>query len=385
MTDDTGNGPQSWGPPPPPGPVPPPPPGPYGYAPHPAASGRPWAPKPGIIPLRPLGVGEILDGAFTALRWNPKPIIIPAVILAVIEGVLTSVLSVLGVQTILSQARVAQQGPEQAAGTFGVLGITYGVLGIAAFLGTAVLTGLVTQVIGQAVLGRKETLGGAWRATRSRIGPVIAALLLAAVFIGLGLAAAIAVCVGIGFGLAAVQVAPLGIVLGVVLGLAAVVFAVIVGIRWMFAIPVVVLEQAGPLKALGRSWRLVRGSWWRVFGISLLVSLIVSFVSGIIRTPFQLGGIFTATGATGGVSTASVILSAVGVIISTALTGPLQAGAQVLLYTDLRMRREGMDIALQSAVATGAQPLAGPPPGPSGPVPPGPPAPSPGSPEPGAW
>lgn len=398
MTDDTGGGPQSWRPSPPPGPlppgpVPPPPPGPYGYAPHPAAaaSGRPWAPKPGIIPLRPLGVGEILDGAFTALRWNPKPILIPAVILAVIEGVLTSVFTLLGVQTILSQARVAQQGPQQAAGTVGVLGITYGVLGIAAFLGTAVLTGLVTQVIGQAVLGRKETLGGAWRATRSRIGPVIAALLLAIVFIGLGLAAAIALCVGIGFGLAAVHVAPLGIVLGIVLGLAAVVFAVMVAIRWMFAIPVVVLEHAGPLKALGRSWRLVRGSWWRVFGISLLVSLIVSFVSAIIRTPFQVGDIFTTvggpggTGATGGVSTAGVILSAVGVIISTALTGPLQAGAQVVLYTDLRMRREGMDIALQSAVATGAQPLAGPPPGPSGPVPPDPSAPSPGSPEPGAW
>ena len=30
------------------------------------------APKPGIVPLRPLGVGEILDGAFTSMRRYPK-------------------------------------------------------------------------------------------------------------------------------------------------------------------------------------------------------------------------------------------------------------------------------------------------------------------------
>ena len=30
------------------------------------------APKPGIIPLRPLSVGEILDGTFTTIRRHPK-------------------------------------------------------------------------------------------------------------------------------------------------------------------------------------------------------------------------------------------------------------------------------------------------------------------------
>src|SRR5215470_416325 len=29
---------------------------------------QPQAPKPGVIPLRPLGVGELLDGAFTSIR-----------------------------------------------------------------------------------------------------------------------------------------------------------------------------------------------------------------------------------------------------------------------------------------------------------------------------
>src|SRR3954468_24972311 len=48
--------------------------------PTPAATdgwGAPYAPppppRPGIVPLPPLGVGEILDGAFAAIRRYPKP------------------------------------------------------------------------------------------------------------------------------------------------------------------------------------------------------------------------------------------------------------------------------------------------------------------------
>lgn len=32
----------------------------------------PPAPKPGVIPLRPLGLGEILEGAISYIRANPK-------------------------------------------------------------------------------------------------------------------------------------------------------------------------------------------------------------------------------------------------------------------------------------------------------------------------
>src|SRR3984885_11885612 len=42
----------------------------YGGSPY--GQWTPPAPKPGVIPLRPLSVGEILDGAFTAVRRNPK-------------------------------------------------------------------------------------------------------------------------------------------------------------------------------------------------------------------------------------------------------------------------------------------------------------------------
>ncbi|WP_235313120.1 hypothetical protein, partial [Staphylococcus aureus] len=49
-------------------------------------------PKPGIIPLRPLGLGEILDGAFQACRRNPLCTFGTAILFQVIVGVVTVLL-----------------------------------------------------------------------------------------------------------------------------------------------------------------------------------------------------------------------------------------------------------------------------------------------------
>ena len=52
---------------------------PWGWAPPPVV-------KPGVIPLRPLGVGEILDGAVTTIRRNPAPMLGLSAIVAVITS-----------------------------------------------------------------------------------------------------------------------------------------------------------------------------------------------------------------------------------------------------------------------------------------------------------
>ena len=66
------------------------------------------------------------------------------------------------------------------------------------------------------------------------------------------------------------------------------------------------------------------------------------------------GGIF---GLTGTRTIAAVIIGAVGSIVAGAVTRPISAGVTVLLYLDMRMRKEGLDLALQSAA--GGQPLTG--------------------------
>src|SRR5262244_3395884 len=55
----------------------------------------PQAPKPGVIPLRPIAVGEILDGAFTSIRRNPKATLGIAAVVLTISGIITTGLEVL--------------------------------------------------------------------------------------------------------------------------------------------------------------------------------------------------------------------------------------------------------------------------------------------------
>ena len=49
----------------------------------------PAAPKPGVIPLRPLGIPELLDGAITAVRRYPKAILVPSFVVALGLGVVS--------------------------------------------------------------------------------------------------------------------------------------------------------------------------------------------------------------------------------------------------------------------------------------------------------
>ena len=61
---------------------------------------------------------------------------------------------------------------------------------------------------------------------------------------------------------------------------------------------VVVLERLGPIQAMGRSWRLVRRSFWRVFGILLLAWIIVFVASSVLRLPFAvISAVFSTTSA----------------------------------------------------------------------------------------
>src|SRR5262249_61190682 len=105
---------------------------------------------------------------------------------------------------------------------------------------------------------------------------------------------------------------------------------------------------------------LVRSSLWRVLGITLLASLIVLVTAGVLQIPFGLlaalaGGGSSLLLSTGG-SVAGVLISAVGSVVAGAVARPISAGVAVLLYVDLRMRREGLDLVLQTAAGSGGAP-----------------------------
>jgi len=146
-------------------------------------------------------------------------------------------------------------------------------------------------------------------------------------------------------------------ILAVLGAIAVIVLTIWFAVMFRMAAQVVVLEREGPARALGRSWRLVRGSFWRVLGITLLAGLIVVVTSGVLQIPFGLlaalaGGGNSLLPATSG-NVAGILISAVGGVVAGAVARPISAGVAVLLYVDLRMRREGLDLVLQTAASEG--------------------------------
>jgi hypothetical protein len=127
-----------------------------------------------------------------------------------------------------------------------------------------------------------------------------------------------------------------GILLVVLLAIAAVVLGVMAYLRVVVAVPVVVLEGVGPWSALNRSWHLSRGHGWLIFGVILVITI----VSGIFGA--VLGGVAGAMLASpgGATSVAARVVLALVSILAQILVSPISALAAVLLYFNLRGRRE---------------------------------------------
>ncbi len=341
-------------------------PPPYG-TPYPrgGAPGFGWAaaPAPGGVPLRPLGTGDILSGAFTLIRRNPAATLGIAAIVQTVYGVISAFFTWAELRAVRHITSLpAQPTPAQlrhALGQFFGSYVPYLALDLVlVFIFQAILTGMLTGALGHGLLGDKITIGAAWRI--ARIPQVIGvSLLIPLILVGIWLPVAVLV-----IALAVAHVAVGAVLIGVVGGLGALVVSIWISVRLTLAIPAVVLEQVGVVEAMRRSWRLVQGSWWRIFGISLLAGIVVAFIGFVLQLPFTLlsslaGGsgnglssIFnhtTGTAVAVAPSVLSVVIGAIGSIIASTVTRPISAGVTVLLYTDMRIRKEGLDLALHQA------------------------------------
>ena len=356
-----------WGGPPPPppqgwqgapgwgGPPPPPPQGGQGGGPTGA-----WGPgpapenKPGVVPLRPLGLGELLDGAVTLVRRYPKPTLGLSAALALVTTLLNiPVLLTLSDSTLFDPTSSAATGStadlEAALGELLAVGSLSFLL---SFLSGVVLAGVITSVVGKGVLGEPMTLGQAWTSVR----PLLLRLLGLAVVVLLIVYGVFVLAVAAAVALGAAAGGP-GIALGILLGLAVAVLSVYLYVRLALAPSVMVLERSSIRTSLRRSAALVKGDWWRVFGILLLVLVITSFISQVVQTPFSFRS-FTASfsGESVEFGTADVLLQSVGAAIALTVVAPFGAAVRALLYVDRRMRAEGLDVALAAASVPSSSP-----------------------------
>ncbi|MGL4743153.1 MAG: hypothetical protein ACRCXL_02000 [Dermatophilaceae bacterium] len=330
------------------------PPGHPGYpAPPPIAAGG-YEFRPGIVPLRPLQLGDIWGGVIKAIRGNVAAtmglaLLVSAVCIAPATALAAWVAS-------LETIDLASAANDETA-SFGLYGMAGSLIpSVAAGVASVALTAFLAYVVGQAVLGRKvgagETWDGTWRRLLAIVGTVVLSVVVYSGVLGglVGVPAAVLFATG--------DPNPAVVVLLIFSVIAAVVAALWLWTRLAFVTAVVVLENRNPFAAFARSWRLTSGAaqFWRIFGIRLLTGLLVAIAAQVVTVPIGLIGLVGAVGTLGEDSlfVAQAVTSGVSSLIASALTTPFTAGVDALMAIDQRIRREGLDVQLVHAAQQGA-------------------------------
>ncbi|WP_326596969.1 DUF7544 domain-containing protein [Streptomyces sp. NBC_01803] len=343
---------------------PPPPPAQPGWqgAPAPAGWGgwggwhpHTFAAKPGVIPLRPLGIGEILDGAVSTARAHWRTVLTIALGIAII----TELISAVAMHTWIGDSSgiaALEEKPnptdEEIRDAFTDLAALASVTSVVALLGSVLATAMLTIVVSRAVLGREVTVAEAWADSRSRLARLLGVVLIVPLLSILA--------VGVPVLLAALTGA---VALAVVAAIGGGVLAVWLWVRFSLAAPALMLERQGVLAAMRRSAKLVSGSWWRVLGVQILVLVLLTVVGGIIEIPTSIlagiaagnGGDSFFQGTTSDMTWTYLAVAGIGSVISSTITLPIGAGVVALLYIDQRIRREALDLELARAAGLGDQ------------------------------
>ncbi|MFF3982839.1 glycerophosphoryl diester phosphodiesterase membrane domain-containing protein [Streptomyces sp. NPDC001828] len=313
--------------------------------------GRPPAAKPGVIPLRPLGVGEILDGAVSTARAHWRTVLGLTLTVAVISQI-AQILAVRYVLPAPASINPNATGTEAVNQAFDAMQSSLVDLVPPVVIGqfaTLFTTAILTIVVSRSVLGRQVSLGDAWSEARPRLLSLFG--LLALLFVMCGSIIAVGILPGALVGGAG------GAALALLGGAATSVVALWLYVRFSLASPALMLERQSIVQSLRRSAKLVNGSWWRIFGIILLTSALTAIVSMIITIPFTFAAMAADSssfnglldGTTPDFNWAYLIISGVGAVIGSAITYPIAAGVSVLLYIDQRIRREALDLELARA------------------------------------
>jgi hypothetical protein len=296
------------------------------------------------LDLRPLTLGELLDRSFGLYRRH----FFLFVGLMAVPSVFALLFGVFG--QILPEVFKAQVGPvpdpnpATMALLFGLGALGFVVLMFAYWIAYMVTLGATTVAVSELYVGRTATIASAYGQVREHVGRLLLLALLVALRL-LGIFAALMVAV-IAFGLVAVVVLgenrALGVALVMLATFAAMLFCGLFSLRYALSVPALVLEHAKASESIRRSVLLTRGNFWRT-AVLMIFALIITYAAmALFQGPFLVAGAMAATG-----SSAALWLNVAGAVtgaVGGAICGPLMVIALALLYYDLRIRKEGLDL-----------------------------------------
>jgi hypothetical protein len=183
------------------------------------------------------------------------------------------------------------------------------VIGVTGLLAMIALYGATISAIGQHYVTGEIAIGSAWSRVWWRVASLLAVAAVLAPVLALGAASLVLVFPAV----AALCV----------------------------AVPAVVLEGHKPGAALRRVFEIMRGSWLRVSGITLVVLLVMIGLGLLVQAPFAIASYVAAPE---GSTTLGNVFRFAGSLVARTVAPPVAAIAFTLLYYDLRVRREGYDV-----------------------------------------
>jgi hypothetical protein len=241
--------------------------------------------------LRPLGLLDLFDEAFSLYRKNFVIFFGIGALVYIPFNILSGLFS----QDPLAFSNSAELDPSLLTGL-----LFTSILSIFAF---GVANGAITKAVSDRYIGHPTSIGSSYAFVLARAFPFFFTVLLAGIVIGLG----------------ALLIIP----------------AIIFSFMFVFVSQVFVVEDLRFGQALGRSRSLAKENWVRILLVGIfivLITVIVSFLSVGITDIFQAAG--------------QSIIAAVIEGLLQAFILPLVSAAYVLLYFDIRVRKEGYDLEL---------------------------------------
>jgi hypothetical protein len=259
---------------------------------------------PSPLRLRPLEIGDLLDETFRMYRRN----FVLFAGISVIVSIPSAALSGYGYSLF---GNLFQQSTTGAAPNFGFLEATIPALALGALINLALIPffyGAVVYAACESAQGRAVSAGGIFSAVLHRYFPLLGYYVL--------------------------------------IGLMVIVFCLIplwiwIWVGWLVVTPVMFVENSGLVRAMGRSWRLVEGRWWRTFLVVFLIFIVQYVVRLALNAFIALGQFLLVI-----VAPSAIVLALSGAtqVIVDSLVNPVLQIAIVLVYFDLRVRREGLDL-----------------------------------------
>ncbi|MBN1347707.1 MAG: hypothetical protein JXQ73_33780 [Phycisphaerae bacterium] len=290
--------------------------------------------------FEPMSVGGILDQTFKLYRKHfLRFLAIVAIVQVPLLLIAMAVVAPLAATSVPASEQVrfessaesedlgggseeSDTGPEVSPGVAVAMmvGVLVGVLLM--LLGMTLCNAALIKSISESYLGNDVSVGEAYRFILPKVWPIIVAQILVSLFVGCG------------------------ILLLIVPG--------IIFIAWYaLTTQVIVIEDRGVMGGVKRSKELSKGNRGKILGVIVsvgLLTIIIKYAGGILA--MLILAVLPIKS-----SVVELIVTQGIDIVANVLAAPISAAAMILLYYDLRIRKEGFDLEmLAQSMGAGAQP-----------------------------